>query len=76
MLCPVSVGWEELSDYVWEVGSFSWEYRLFWVPCFVNWLPDCLTRHLPQLAVARYRLTWDALALYIVSLIALDIADG
>ena len=29
VICSVSVGWVGLSDYTWEVGSFSWEYRLF-----------------------------------------------
>ncbi len=51
--------------------GFSWALRI------VTELPVyALPGIIPQLAVARCRLAWDALAFYILFLIALDIADG
>ena len=47
-----------------------------WVPRIVTGLPFALPGVIPQFAVARCRLAWDALALYIVFLIALEIEDG
>ena len=48
-----------------------------WVPRIVAELPVyALPGVIPQLAIARSRLAWDAFALYIVFLIALEIADG
>ena len=77
VLCPVSVGWVGLSDYAWEVGSFSWEYRLFLGTAYMAELPVyALPGVIPQLAVARCWFAWDAFALYIVFLIALEIEDG
>ena len=48
-----------------------------WVPRIVTELPVfALPGIIPQLAVACCWLTWDALALYIVFLVALEIEDG
>ena len=50
---------------------------LSWVPRIVTGLPVyALPGVIPQLAVACCWFAWDAFALYIVFLIALDIADG